>query len=802
MPEIEGRGPALFLNDRLRRGTAKAAAATMAAWLLATQAPGFAGSVYAAKAEPVTDVAVQATVGSDSTSNEVPEGAKISSEQARNHILELFPVLKRATIASVQFGSSHVYPQPEYKTWEIGFSVTEGNHTLGFSATVHAVTGEVLSAHLPSELLSRQHGEPGNDLTSDEADKLAEQFLYKAIPGLKETDYVPVQESYVSASPQALFGRTEYHYSYQLKRDGLLSDAETANVSVDSRGSVTGFSRSTLGKEYPSSKPGATAEEARRQFEKQFDVQLAYIPKERYSSRAGQKYVLGYVPAGMTLTPMDASTLEHINAMTGKASTKESTRKDRPLKGSANAFAAHSGEKLTAKQAEERVREHFDIPENYQLEYSQLNKSQYMNPNGQVWSLSWSNRNASASYMFMRDISAQVDAATGQIYSYNVYQRNMTGIKEEQQAEEAAGKTMDQEAAEQLAMNKVIELVPNAAKEFKLSQVLELEGATTFVFQRYVGDIVVQDDMVQLQVLEDGTISEFYTRALAAPEQLPTDTKPAISYEKAKASYLEQLHLVLAFSRYGGYSLGGAESVPFGVKLAYVPSSSETSISPLMDVLDANTGEWKKQYGSDASTGKAEASDIEGHAAEASIRNMLQHGVTIPDDQGRVMPDRVITRGEWFTVLARALQPNLDIYHSGDGSNLFADVTPESPYYQAIRVLIDQRWIAGSDPEISLKPDEELTREELAVLLVRILRYEKLAGFYTLPSDLPNIADAGSITNKGAASLSLKLGLLPSIEGRFMPARKVTVAEAAQVLERLAKLQGKTDTFMDGSRLY
>jgi hypothetical protein len=30
----------------------------------------------------------------------------------------------------------------------------------------------------------------------------------------------------------------------------------------------------------------------------------------------------------------------------------------------------------------------------------------------------------------------------------------------------------------------------------------------------------------------------------------------------------------------------------------------------------------------------------------------------------------------------------------------------------------------------------------------------------------------------------------------------VTVAEASQVLERLAKLQGKTDSFMTGSRLY
>lgn len=141
-------------------------------------------------------------------------------------------------------------------------------------------------------------------------------------------------------------------------------------------------------------------------------------------------------------------------------------------------------------------------------------------------------------------------------------------------------------------------------------------------------------------------------------------------------------------------------------------------------------------------------------------------------------------------------------YNSESNEKLFADVTIESPYYKAVKVLIDQRWIGGADPEKRLKPEEEMTREELAVLLMRILRYEKLAGFYMRPSDLPNIADASAINNKGAVSLSLKLGLLPSIEGRFMPARKVTVSEASQVLERLAKLQGKTDTFMTGSRLY
>ena len=109
---------------------------------------------------------------------------------------------------------------------------------------------------------------------------------------------------------------------------------------------------------------------------------------------------------------------------------------------------------------------------------------------------------------------------------------------------------------------------------------------------------------------------------------------------------------------------------------------------------------------------------------------MTQHGVLLADEQGRVFPDRVITRGDWFNYLARAINPNMDLYYSGDGDDkLYADVTPDSPYYKAVRALIDQRWLAGADPEQNLNPQEEMTREELAVLLVRILRYEKLAGF-------------------------------------------------------------------------
>ncbi|PQP84841.1 hypothetical protein C0Q44_10045 [Paenibacillus sp. PCH8] len=789
------------INVRFKMFTAKAATAAMATLLLASQTPGYAGSAAAAQAEQVTE-----TTGDheqlDATSNDVPEGAKISSRQASENIFKLFPLLKKATISSARFDSPNSYPRPDYKAWEIGFQITQGNHTMGFGATVHADTGEVLSVHLPSDIMDKHISASDVKLTKAEAEEKAVTFLYQAIPGLKDKEYASLGDLYSSIEQQSLFGRTEYRYGYQLKHDGLLSDADTVYINVDESGLVTGYSRSTTAAKYPSSKPAISEEKARQQFEKQFDVELAYISKNGLSSKLVQPYYLGYVPKNHSMVSLEANTLDRIDPSTGKAVDEESFGHDKPLKGSVASFVPANGQRLNAQQAENLVKKNFELPKGYKLEHSQLNKGQYTSPNNQVWSLSWSNRSASASYMFMRDISAQVDATTGQIYSYSMYDRIGPDAEQEKPSEEKQGKTMTRTQAEKLAINTVIALIPDATKQLRLSNVTEVDDARTFMFQRYLNGIPVNGDSAQVQVLNNGTINEFYTHMAATPEQLPTDVKPALSHEEAKAIYLKDFKLNLAYSRHGGYSVSG-QAIPLGINLAYIPSRGENSLDGNVEVLDANSGEWTPLYGSPSSATKADLTDIAGHVAEAAVLNMTQHGVLLADEQGRVFPDRVITRGDWFNYLARALNPNMDMYYSGDGADkLYADVTPDSPYYKAVRALMDQRWLVGADPEQNLNPQEEMTREELAVLLVRILRYEKLAGFYTLPSDLPNVADASAVTNKGAVSLSLKMGLLPSIEGRFMPTRKVTVAEASQVLERLAKLQGKTDTFMSGNRLY
>ncbi len=216
-----------------------------------------------------------------------------------------------------------------------------------------------------------------------------------------------------------------------------------------------------------------------------------------------------------------------------------------------------------------------------------------------------------------------------------------------------------------------------------------------------------------------------------------------------------------------------------------------------MNVLDALDGKWKTVYGLDAQDqASAAVNDIAGHANQAALEQMLHHGVLVPDEKGKVNPDAKLTRGEWTDMLARALQPDYVTYNDYPGTDLFRDVKADSPYQSAIGVLVSQGWLTP-DKTQDFQPNAELNRDELAHLLMGVLNYDKLASYYNSTVDLPGIADAASITHKGDAALAIKLGLLPAVNGSFLPQQTVTKADASAVLVRLADLQGKTDTFMN-----
>lgn len=115
----------------------------------------------------------------------------------------------------------------------------------------------------------------------------------------------------------------------------------------------------------------------------------------------------------------------------------------------------------------------------------------------------------------------------------------------------------------------------------------------------------------------------------------------------------------------------------------------------------------------------------------------------------------------------------------------------DDKYSQAVKYAADLGWI---DPAEPLQLDQKLTREQLAVLLTSMVKYDRLAAnFFGKDAFINQFSDAKQITRPGEVTIAVRLGLLQGQNGKFNPQRQVTKAEAASILMRLVKLQGHTD---------
>lgn len=769
----------------------KKVAAAMAAIMLGVHTQGAIHSVSAASV-------VASETGSSASQvidSKLPKGAKISSETAYNNVISLFPELEKATLTSSNFGGGNSYPQPDYKVWDLQFEIRMGSSSHGFSATVHGETGEVLSVYLPEYLWEKKADSDAKRISLTESEAISKAFLHKAIKGLSEDDYIQL-DSYGGDTISPLFGHAQYSFIYQLHVNGLPTSENTVYVTVHDSGVVTNYSRNVAQSDYPSSKPKLSEQEARSIFEKNFNVELSYVPNKYTYNKKHSNYYLGYLPS-TGMESIDANTGETFSSYNSTDTKTEYVNESLP---SGNAFVP-SKKDLSADEALELVEKSFPTPKGYEVSESRYEKKSYRSGEPS-WNIRWSKEDKDTSYMYMNGISAEVNAKTGEITSYDVYNHRMGNDTEVDKTVENKQK-ITAAAAKKLAIDKVLTLVPNATKEMKLSTVSNSDTGYSFSFTRYLNGIPVHGDNVSISMDKSGSVQSFYSQFSADAANMPAVSEPAVTKEAAKKIFLDRTKTTLQYEGFGGYYGIQGDRVERSIKLVYHPQLSESEYYS-SEALDATSGKWKVLYGTKQESLVSDIVDIKGHSAESVLQKMVTHGVLTPNDEGKIEPERTITKGDWYTYLARGLNPGVgnEIYYSGsEDDKIFADVDIESPYASIMNLLINLSWIEA-DPEQKLSPEKQLTRGELAEIIMSVLKYEKLSKFYQQGTDLAAVADASQITNKGAASLTIKLDLLPLIDGRFLPERFVTVSEAAQVLNRLAELQGKLDFFMNSQSSY
>ncbi|MDF2668838.1 MAG: hypothetical protein K0R67_1144 [Paenibacillus sp.] len=177
--------------------------------------------------------------------------------------------------------------------------------------------------------------------------------------------------------------------------------------------------------------------------------------------------------------------------------------------------------------------------------------------------------------------------------------------------------------------------------------------------------------------------------------------------------------------------------------------------------------------------------DIAAHWAKEEIESMAgRHIIDGVTDQ-LFQPEQMVTRAQFVTLLTRALQ--LPAAASGP-SNKFKDVPNDAWYSSSVYAAYEANLVSGVD-ESAFAPEEPITREQMAVLIVKAYLYRhnlKLSDLITTQE--VKYEDEGAVSVWARASVRLASGLSlmsGDQEKRFNAENHTSRAQAAVVLFRL-----------------
>lgn len=168
-----------------------------------------------------------------------------------------------------------------------------------------------------------------------------------------------------------------------------------------------------------------------------------------------------------------------------------------------------------------------------------------------------------------------------------------------------------------------------------------------------------------------------------------------------------------------------------------------------------------------------------------SVDKVAAEGIMLGTGEGCFSPADQVTRGQLATFLHRASR-EASAVSSGD-SHPFTDV-PEGEYYTEAVAWAYENGIVTGYGDGTFQPDRKVSRQELAAVFIRYLRYKGVVS--AQPEDVSGYTDAASIEEWAVeavgAMTALEL-LKGDANGAFRPSAGASRGETAAVLVRTGK---------------
>lgn len=178
------------------------------------------------------------------------------------------------------------------------------------------------------------------------------------------------------------------------------------------------------------------------------------------------------------------------------------------------------------------------------------------------------------------------------------------------------------------------------------------------------------------------------------------------------------------------------------------------------------------------SVGFASASDfpdVNKHWASNEITSWAEKGLASGYSDGTFKPNKEVSRAEFVALVNRAFEINKE-----GTTESFIDVKPSAWYHNDVMAAKFAGYIGGYQ-DGSFKPNNPVTRQEVASILVRLLNIEPTT------SGLEKFTDAAKISewSRGNIGAVVQKGLMRGMpDESFMPLKSITRAEAIVSLDR------------------
>lgn len=784
-----------MVSVRVRKALALCLTAAMLAGLYSVPA-AYASNEHA---KTVTrELASGDTAVSDTNSNAgAEEKGSLDKDQAEKLLRQYISIPSDYKLQSSN-SSSIKKQNGAIPVWGMEFVKTVNGKRLGsIYASLDADSGQLLSFEAYTDQTNAKPVYPLK-VNRDAAQKLAVDFIGEIAANY--ADQVQFNEEVGASLLPPLSGEIRHELRYDRVVNGIPFIDNYIQLSIDSEGHVLQFRLEwddTI--VFPTSANPISLDDATASIRKHALPDLAYfIP---YSGQKKEP-VLHYQLPPVVINAETGDQLPRNDESYRPEALKEPLS-DEPLAAPPASIA------LTQEDAAAAVEKAFGLTDDYKLQNASF--SEYVDDADKTstrWSLEWSvNKDGKdVGYAY-----ASVDGRTGAITEFYVYRqdRSAQGTGE--------GITLDDAVAS--AVEVVKKLLPWQTHEIYLQKPSEDRyknrtpediGSYYITFVRKVHGAVVSQDRISVSIHAVTGAVENYSAYLSDykyPKQAPKTIDKSVVLDR----FLDYYNIQLTYRLFSEYQLNGQPITREQYQMLLMSSDSDSEEVKQQSrvelvyqlahksrhenvVLDAMTGEWRNsETGEPTQLDIPKATDAEGHWAEESLGLMVAYKALDLVD-GQVRPNAAITRGELIKMLVLARSGGRQYAYDTASVALmskasFNDVAAGSAYFAYVESALQQSLIDLGDG--SFNPDATVSRDEMAELIVRALGYNSLANYDHIFK--ANFKDSKDIANAGQAAIVVGLRIMSLSDGKFLPKKQVTRAEASiaffRYLQKRAELQ-------------